>query len=240
MKDKLKIRIPFGGGLRILGIVLRARAGEVHDALRFKAIAREWRLWRVMLKPPPFEIDRFTQAADSGFLSPEELEAENESRRSYGEPPLLPDDSGRRMVELETELASVRRQLNRQTKVLERVLGLVSEHPARPAWVRDLSEFLINTLRRSNNRVGIEEEQLIRRRLISELEPGQIVEGWVSKATEAGIYVDLDGVDFFAHVPDMFWGSVDHPLQVVGLGEDVKLKVLGVDPSSGELSLALA
>jgi hypothetical protein len=240
VKDKLKIRIPFGGGLRILGIVLCARAGAIHDALRFKLIAGEWRLWRVMLNPPPFEIDRLTQAADPSFLSPEELEAENESRRSYGEPPLAPEDSGRRMVELERELVSLRRQANRQIKVLERVLGLVSEHPARPAWVRDLAEFLTNTLRHFPIRAVLEEEQRTRRRLLSELEPGQIVEGWVSRATDTGIYVDLDGVDFFAYVPDMFWGSVDHPLQVVGLGEDVKLKVLGSDLSSGELSLALA
>ncbi len=75
--------------------------------------------------------------------------------------------------------------------------------------------------------------------LLSTLEVGQIIEGEVKNITDFGAFVDVGGIDGLLHVSDMSWKRVRHPSDVVSVGQQLEVKVLGFDKDAERISLGL-
>jgi small subunit ribosomal protein S1 len=74
--------------------------------------------------------------------------------------------------------------------------------------------------------------------LLGELSKGQIRKGVVSSVVAFGAFVDLGGVDGLVHVSELTWGHVDHPSEVVRVGQEVMVEVLDIDQTRGRVSLS--
>ena len=98
--------------------------------------------------------------------------------------------------------------------------------------------------RRSNivvSRRAILEESRAEQRaeVIANLHEGQTVEGVVKNITEYGAFVDLGGVDGLLHVTDMAWRRVNHPSEIVEIGEKIKVQVIKINKETHRISLGL-
>lgn len=98
--------------------------------------------------------------------------------------------------------------------------------------------------RRSNviisRRVLLEEErESMREELLNTIEEGQVVTGRVKNVTEYGVFIDLGGLDGLLHITDMSWKRIRHPKEMVQVGDELELKVLGFDPDEKKVSLGL-
>ena len=71
------------------------------------------------------------------------------------------------------------------------------------------------------------------------LEEGVILEGIVKNITDYGAFIDLGGIDGLLHITDMSWGRVQHPSEVLKVGETVKVVVLKYDPERERVSLGM-
>ncbi|GHT25553.1 hypothetical protein FACS18942_00800 [Planctomycetales bacterium] len=83
-----------------------------------------------------------------------------------------------------------------------------------------------------------QEREESREKIMAELEEGQIREGLVRKIIDAGVFVDLGGVDGFIHISQLAWGRVKHPSDVVQEGSRVKVRIDKIDNDTGRISLA--
>jgi ribosomal protein S1 len=63
--------------------------------------------------------------------------------------------------------------------------------------------------------------------------------GVVKNITDFGAFIDLGGMDGLLHITDMSWGRVGHPSEVVGIGDELEVKVLDIDWERERLSLGL-
>lgn len=66
---------------------------------------------------------------------------------------------------------------------------------------------------------------------------GAVVEGTVKNITDYGVFVDLGGIDGLLHVTDLSWKRINHPRELVHVGEKIKVKVIQFDPESHRISL---
>jgi small subunit ribosomal protein S1 len=119
--------------------------------------------------------------------------------------------------------------------------------------VHNLDEFMGQTLEckvielnRSRNNVVLsrravleEERKEVREQILDRLQPGQIVEGKISNIVDFGAFVDLDGIDGLIHISELSWSHVNHPSEVVAIGDDVRIKVLDIDRDRQRISLGL-
>jgi small subunit ribosomal protein S1 len=76
-------------------------------------------------------------------------------------------------------------------------------------------------------------------RLLAELKDGEIRHGRVSGLSDFGAFVDLGGADGLVHLSELAWHSVAHPSDVLSVGQEVDVMVLGVDRERGKISLSL-
>jgi len=76
-------------------------------------------------------------------------------------------------------------------------------------------------------------------RLLSELQAGEIRHGRVSSLTDFGAFVDLGGADGLIHLSELSWGQVQHPSQVLKVGQEVDVRVVGVDRENKKIALSL-
>lgn len=83
------------------------------------------------------------------------------------------------------------------------------------------------------------EREEARQKLHAELAEGQVREGVVRSLQDFGAFVDLGGVDGLIHVSQLSWQRVQHPREVLQVGQRVKVKVRKYDPATGKLSLSL-
>jgi small subunit ribosomal protein S1 len=118
--------------------------------------------------------------------------------------------------------------------------------PDLDALLQETFEFRIikiNKRRRNivvSRRVVLEEErERKKRKLIGELEKGQIRKGVVKNITDFGAFVDLGGIDGLLHITDISWGRVNHPSEIVNIGDDLEVKVLEFDKERERISLGL-
>ncbi|MCL5267082.1 MAG: 30S ribosomal protein S1 [Bacteroidetes bacterium] len=81
------------------------------------------------------------------------------------------------------------------------------------------------------------EEQ--RKRILSKLEKGLILEGNVKAITEFGVFVDLGGVDGLIHITDLSWGRVNHPSEIVKLDQKIQVVVTDFDEEKKRISLSM-
>ncbi|HLF58682.1 MAG TPA: 30S ribosomal protein S1 [Alphaproteobacteria bacterium] len=78
-----------------------------------------------------------------------------------------------------------------------------------------------------------------RSELISGLVEGQILEGVVKNITDYGAFVDLGGVDGLLHVTDIAWRRINHPSEVLSIGQSVRVKVVRFNPETQRISLGM-
>ncbi|SNT71874.1 30S ribosomal protein S1 [Paracoccus seriniphilus] len=78
-----------------------------------------------------------------------------------------------------------------------------------------------------------------RAEVIANLTEGQTVDGVVKNITEYGAFVDLGGVDGLLHVTDMAWRRVNHPSEILSIGETVKVQVIKINKDSHRISLGM-
>ncbi len=81
------------------------------------------------------------------------------------------------------------------------------------------------------------EEQ--RKKILSKLEKGLILEGTVKAITEFGVFVDLGGVDGLIHITDLSWGRVNHPSEIVKLDQKIQVVVTDFDEEKKRISLSM-
>jgi len=140
--------------------------------------------------------------------------------------------------------------------------GLVADVGARgfiPAsmverhFVEDFSDYKGRTLRvkvkeldRENNKVILSQKDVLeeefeanKQKVMSDLQEGQVLEGTVQRLTQFGAFVDVGGVDGLVHVSEIAWSHVDKPADVLSEGDQVRVKVLKVDPEKGKISLSI-
>jgi small subunit ribosomal protein S1 len=75
--------------------------------------------------------------------------------------------------------------------------------------------------------------------ILSSLEKGQVLEGVVKNLTSFGVFVDLGGVDGLIHITDVSWGRINHPEEVLELGQKINCVVLDYDEDKKRISLGL-
>ncbi|PSR05939.1 MAG: 30S ribosomal protein S1 [Bacteroidetes bacterium SW_10_40_5] len=75
--------------------------------------------------------------------------------------------------------------------------------------------------------------------ILSDLEKGQVLEGTVKNLTSFGVFVDLGGVDGLIHITDVSWGRINHPEEVLELGQKINVVVLYYDEEKKRISLGL-
>ena len=91
-----------------------------------------------------------------------------------------------------------------------------------------------------SRRVILEEERESKRQAtLSTLEVGQVRDGIVKNITQFGAFIDLGGVDGLLHKSDMSWGRVNHPSEVVAVGDKVEVMILSVDAEASKISLGM-
>jgi small subunit ribosomal protein S1 len=119
--------------------------------------------------------------------------------------------------------------------------------------VQDLDEFLGTELRskvielnRSRNNVVLsrravleDERKEMRQAILDRLNPGDVVPGVISNIVDFGAFVDLDGMDGLIHISELSWSHVNHPSEVVAIGDTVRIKVLDIDRDRQRISLGL-
>jgi len=101
----------------------------------------------------------------------------------------------------------------------------------------------INKIRRNivvSRRAVIEEERAqLRETVLEDLEIGQVREGSVKNITDFGVFIDLGGVDGLLHITDMSWGRINHPSELVSIGETIKVKILNYEEGKTRISLGM-
>src|SRR6201997_2328279 len=101
-------------------------------------------------------------------------------------------------------------------------------------------------LNRSRNNVVLsrravleEERKEGRQQILDRLQPGLVVEGQISNIVDFGAFVDLDGIDGLIHISELSWSHVNHPSEILSIGDTVKVKVLDIDRDRQRISLGL-
>ena len=119
--------------------------------------------------------------------------------------------------------------------------------------IQNLDEYMGRTLtcrvielNRSRNNVVLsrravleEERKEVREQILGKLQPGDVVIGVISNIVDFGAFVDLEGIDGLIHISELSWGHVNHPSEVLTVGQEVKVKVLDIDKDRQRVSLGL-
>ncbi|GIC71300.1 30S ribosomal protein S1 [Limosilactobacillus fermentum] len=133
------------------------------------------------------------------------------------------------------------------------VRGFVPASMITDHYVEDLNqfkgeelEFKIIEIEPSENRLILSHKEIVQaqheeaaKKIFSELAAGDVVEGKVARMTNFGAFIDLGGVDGLVHVSEISYDHVDKPADVLEVGQEVKVKVLNVDPERERISLSI-
>ncbi|SJZ54433.1 bifunctional 4-hydroxy-3-methylbut-2-enyl diphosphate reductase/30S ribosomal protein S1 [Selenihalanaerobacter shriftii] len=120
-------------------------------------------------------------------------------------------------------------------------------------YIEDLSQYIGETLplriievERDNNNVVLSRKEVLaeeleekKEEIFSSLEEGDVISGTITKLVDFGAFVDIGGVEGLLHISEMSWGRIDHPSDVLEEGEEIEVKVLGVNPEEERISLGL-
>lgn len=119
--------------------------------------------------------------------------------------------------------------------------------------IRDLDSFVGNTYEfkiikfnkirgnivLSRRAILEKEKQVMRERTMEVLEEGSILEGTVKNLTDYGAFIDLGGIDGLLHITDISWKRINHPNEVLKLGQNVQVRVLKFDKEKQRVSLGM-
>lgn len=117
--------------------------------------------------------------------------------------------------------------------------------------VKDLGDFLgkkieckIIEVNRNRNNVVLsrkavieEEKKEQREQILDNLNKGQTIKGCVSSIVPFGVFVDLDGIDGLIHISELSWDHIDHPSEVMSVGDEIDVQILEVDKERQRVSL---
>ncbi|HEY8260726.1 MAG TPA: 30S ribosomal protein S1, partial [Methylosinus sp.] len=78
-----------------------------------------------------------------------------------------------------------------------------------------------------------------RHEIVANLEEGQVIEGVVKNITDYGAFVDLGGIDGLLHVTDVAWRRVNHPSEVLSIGQTVRVKIIKINHETHRISLGM-
>ena len=78
-----------------------------------------------------------------------------------------------------------------------------------------------------------------RQELVQNLEEGQVIDGVVKNITDYGAFVDLGGIDGLLHVTDMAWRRVNHPTEILNIGQTVKVQIIRINQETHRISLGM-
>ena len=78
-----------------------------------------------------------------------------------------------------------------------------------------------------------------RHEIVANLEEGQVIDGVVKNITDYGAFVDLGGIDGLLHVTDIAWRRVNHPTEVLNIGQTVKVKIIKINHDTHRISLGM-
>ncbi|HWU64394.1 30S ribosomal protein S1 [Rhizobium sp. C1] len=91
-----------------------------------------------------------------------------------------------------------------------------------------------------SRRTVLEESRAEQRsEIVQNLEEGQVVEGVVKNITDYGAFVDLGGIDGLLHVTDMAWRRVNHPSEILNIGQSVKVQIIRINQETHRISLGM-
>ncbi|KEO63500.1 30S ribosomal protein S1 [Brucella melitensis] len=91
-----------------------------------------------------------------------------------------------------------------------------------------------------SRRTVLEESRAEQRsEIVQNLEEGQVVEGVVKNITDYGAFVDLGGIDGLLHVTDMAWRRVNHPSEILTIGQTVKVQIIRINQETHRISLGM-
>ncbi|MGR3716085.1 MAG: 30S ribosomal protein S1 [Thermohalobaculum sp.] len=91
-----------------------------------------------------------------------------------------------------------------------------------------------------SRRAVLEESRAEQRaEIVAKLSEGDVIDGVVKNVTDYGAFVDLGGVDGLLHVTDMAWRRVNHPSEIVSIGETIKVQVIRVNKETQRISLGM-
>ena len=91
-----------------------------------------------------------------------------------------------------------------------------------------------------SRRKMIEDERAeLKKKLLTELEEGQLRKGVVKNIAEFGAFVDLGGIDGLLHITDMSWGRIGHPTEMVSINDELEVVILNVDREKEKIALGL-
>lgn len=117
--------------------------------------------------------------------------------------------------------------------------------------VKNLDQFVgqeveckIIEMNRSRNNVVLSRRAVLegekkneKNEIISKLERGQLVKGKVSSIVDFGAFVDLGGVDGLIHISELSWNHINHPSEIVSVGDEVSVLILEINPKNSRISL---
>ncbi len=111
-------------------------------------------------------------------------------------------------------------------------------------WVNQRLTVKIVDVNPEKNRLVFSERAALvdadtRHNVLQQLEVGQAFTGKVTNLTPFGAFVDLGGVEGLAHISELSWSRVTHPSDIVQPGQEIKVKVLSIDPDNGRVALSL-
>jgi 4-hydroxy-3-methylbut-2-enyl diphosphate reductase len=133
------------------------------------------------------------------------------------------------------------------------VRGFIPASHVAVGYVEDLGDYVNETLKlkvieveRDKNNVVLSAKKILeeeraekKEETLENLEEGDNVEGVVTKLVDFGAFIDLGGIEGLLHISEMSWGRIDHPREVLEEGEEVEVKVLGVNEEEERISLGL-
>ena len=96
-----------------------------------------------------------------------------------------------------------------------------------------------NRLILSERAAAREAREVLKERLITELQPGEIRTGYVISLAEFGAFIDIGGADGLVHRSEISWKRIAHPSELLKVGDQVEVKVLSLDPERKRISLSM-
>ena len=78
-----------------------------------------------------------------------------------------------------------------------------------------------------------------RSEIVARLKEGEVIDGLVKNITDYGAFIDLGGIDGLLHVTDMAWRRVNHPSEILNVGDTVKVQIIRINPETQRISLGM-
>ena len=163
------------------------------------------------------------------------------------------DDIEKKFEAVETIKAPVTQVVKGGLVVDAGVRGFIPASMVSDHFVEDLNQYKgqelelkIVELEPSENRLILSHKEIVqqereanKKAVLDKLVVGDVVEGKVARLTNFGAFIDLGGVDGLVHVSEISFERVGKPSDVLKVGQDVKVKVLAVDPEKDRISLSI-